>query len=90
MTRLPDPRDRPWLTVAELAEITGVGEKAIRAAAAAGQIPSVKISRYLRFPTARFMREVLGIDPDGNGPGPSPGPGAATIADSAAATATGV
>jgi excisionase family DNA binding protein len=59
---LPDPRDRPWLTVAELAEITGEGEKVLRAAIEAGQIPSVRVGRYIRIPTARLMIEVLGIN----------------------------
>jgi excisionase family DNA binding protein len=59
---LPDPRHRPWLTVAELAEITGEGEKVLRAAIDAGQIPSVRVGRYIRIPTARLMIEVLGIN----------------------------
>jgi hypothetical protein len=58
--RLPDPRERPWLTVAEVAEITGEGEKAIRAALDAGQLPLLEIGRYKRIPTARFY-EVLGM-----------------------------
>jgi excisionase family DNA binding protein len=53
---VPDPRERPWLTVAELAEITGEGEKAIRAAVAAGHLPSLNIGRYVRIPTAAFLR----------------------------------
>jgi excisionase family DNA binding protein len=61
MTSMPDPRERPWLTVAELADITGEGQKALRAAIDAGQIPSVRVGRYVRIPTARLMREVLGI-----------------------------
>lgn len=58
---LPDPRDKPWLTVKELAEITGEGEKAIRAALDAGQLPLLQVGRYKRIPTAR-LRAVLGID----------------------------
>ncbi len=50
--KLPDPRDRPWLTVAEGAQITGEGEKAIRAAIRAGDLPSLRIGRYVRIPTA--------------------------------------
>jgi excisionase family DNA binding protein len=61
MTSMPDPRERPWLTVAELADITGEGQKALRVAIDAGQIPSVRVGRYVRIPTARLMREVLGI-----------------------------
>lgn len=62
MNRLPDPVERPWLTVAELAQITGEGEKAIRAAIAAGTLPSLRVGRYVRIPTAK-LRQQLGIDP---------------------------
>lgn len=63
MNRLPDPRERPWLTVAEVSEITGEGQKAIRHAIAAGQIPSLSIGRYRRIPTAA-LHELCGIPPD--------------------------
>lgn len=59
--RLPDPREKPWLTVAELAAITGEGEKAIRAALDAGTLPELPIGRYRRIPTAALLR-TLGID----------------------------
>ena len=86
--QLPDPRQRPWLTVAEVASITGEGEKAIRAALDAGQLPLLKIGRYMRIPTARLY-ELLGLDgsvcvrphavPDMNGaPGHHPGAAATT------------
>lgn len=61
MTGLPTPEERPWLTVAELAQITGEGEKAIRAAIAAGTLPSLRVGRYVRIPTAK-LRQILGID----------------------------
>jgi excisionase family DNA binding protein len=60
---LPEPAERPWLTVAEVAQITGEGEKAIRAALDAGQLPLLRVGRYVRIPTAR-LRQVLGIDPE--------------------------
>jgi excisionase family DNA binding protein len=56
VTRLPDPRERPWLTVAEVAEITGEGEKAVRAAIAAGQLPRIDVGRYVRVPTAALWQ----------------------------------
>jgi len=59
--RLPEPAERPWLTVAEVAAITGEGEKAIRAALDAGHLPLLRVGRYVRVPTAR-LRQVLGID----------------------------
>ena len=58
--RLPDPREKPWLTVAELALITGEGEKAIRSAIDAGALPHLRIGRYVRIPTALLL-EQLGI-----------------------------
>lgn len=61
MSRLPTPEERPWLTVAELAKITGEGEKAIRAGIAAGTLPSLRVGRYVRIPTAK-LRQQLGID----------------------------
>lgn len=61
MTGLPTPEERPWLTVAELAQITGEGEKAIRAAISAGTLPSLRVGRYVRIPTAK-LRQMLGID----------------------------
>lgn len=60
MKTLPDPRERPWLTVAELAEWSGEGEKAIRAAVAAGQLPHLNVGRYVRIPTALLAAQ-LGI-----------------------------
>lgn len=63
MTRLPDPRERPWLSVAEVAEITGEGQKVIRAAVAAGQLTSIRIGRYVRLPTAALY-EALHMSPD--------------------------
>jgi len=70
MTRLPDPRERPWLTVAEVAQITGEGEKVIRAALAAGQLPILRLGRYVRIPTHLLMLQ-LGMDtPDNNGAEP--------------------
>ncbi|SFI43968.1 helix-turn-helix domain-containing protein [Nocardioides psychrotolerans] len=60
--RIPDPRDKPWLTVAELCAITGEGEKTIRAALAAGQLPCLDVGRFKRIPTAALLA-VLGIEP---------------------------
>ncbi len=63
MTGLPHPRERPWLTVAEVVQITGEGDKAVRAALAAGQLPALRIGRYIRIPTAPLY-ELVGITPD--------------------------
>lgn len=61
--RLPTPRERPWLSVAEVAEISHEGEKVIRAAIGAGQLPVLRIGRYVRIPTAAFY-ETCGLAPD--------------------------
>jgi excisionase family DNA binding protein len=63
MNILPTPRERPWLSVAEVAAATGEGEKVIRAAIDAGQIPVLRIGRYVRIPTAAFL-DLCGITPD--------------------------
>lgn len=65
MTRIPDPRKKPWLTVAELAEITGEGEKAIRSALKSGHIPVLPVGRYQRIPTAALLTR-LGITAEEN------------------------
>lgn len=83
MKAMPDPRERPWLTVTEVAELTGEGEKAIRAAVAAGQLPVLHVGRYIRIPTAR-LAQVCGITPDNTEAGPSQDP--ATALDSPAPT----
>lgn len=74
--RLPDPREKPWLTVAELAAITGEGEKAIRRALAAGQLPLLQVGRYPRIPTAALLAQ-LGITPDDSDAGDSTSPATA-------------
>lgn len=83
MAGLPDPRERPWLTVAEVAAITHEGEKAIRAAIDAGQLPSLRVGRYVRVPTAK-LAELCGLGPEGETTAPrlllvepDGGPGAA-------------
>lgn len=63
LARIPDPREKPWLTVAELAAITGEGQKVIRAALASGQLPCLEIGRYRRIPTAALLL-ALGISAD--------------------------
>jgi excisionase family DNA binding protein len=57
---LPDPRDRPLLSVAETAAILGEGEKSIYRAAESSDLPSLRIGRYVRIPTAALW-ELCGI-----------------------------
>ncbi len=56
---LPDPRVKPWLTIAEVAKLTGEGEKVIRHAVAAGQLPELRVGRYIRIPTAALWELCL-------------------------------
>ncbi len=58
-TMLPDPRVKPWLTIAEVAKHTGEGEKVIRHAVAAGQLPELRVGRYIRIPTAALWKLCL-------------------------------
>lgn len=50
----------PTLSIAEAAELVGIGRNAAYRAAAAGELPAIRIGRRLRVPTAR-LRELLGI-----------------------------
>ena len=56
--RLPHPTVRPWLTVSEISALTGEGEKVIRAALEAGDLPLLKIGRYKRVATAALWRQL--------------------------------
>lgn len=78
MTGLPDPAQKPLLTVAEVAALmpAGVGEKAVRAAIAAGQLPSTRVGRYVLVPTHRLLAEVLQAPK--SEAGPATGPAVAT------------
>jgi excisionase family DNA binding protein len=71
--KIPEPAERPWLTVAELAAITGEGEKAIRAALDAGHLPVLRVGRYVRIPTAK-LRQQLGLDQIPSAATPEPPP----------------
>lgn len=77
--RLPDPRERPWLSVAELAAITGEGEKVIRHALDAGQLPCLSVGRYVRIPTHQLLVQ-LGMTPDATKAEPG-SPAVVTTAD---------
>jgi len=72
--RLPDPRDKPFHTVAETVPYLpeGIGEKAIRAAIDAGQIPSVRVGRRILVPTAALWA-LVGLTPDSSAADPATG-----------------
>ena len=58
---LPDPRDRPTLTVEEAARFLGVSRASGYAAARRGEIPTIRVGKRLVVPVAR-LRVLLGID----------------------------
>lgn len=60
MSTIPDPRQEPILSIRRAAEVMGEGQKAVRKAAAAGQIPSLRIGRYVRIPTAPLL-QLMGV-----------------------------
>ena len=50
------------LTIEQTAQLLGISRSAAYRAAAAGQIPTVRIGRRLLVPTARLL-EMLGFEP---------------------------
>lgn len=58
---IPDPRDRPTLTVPEAGAFVGLGRSASFDAARRGELPTIRFGRRLAVPTAR-LRQLLGID----------------------------
>lgn len=58
---LPDPQERPTLSVEEAGRLVGLGRSASYDAARRGEIPTLKFGRRVVVPTAAFCR-LLGID----------------------------
>jgi excisionase family DNA binding protein len=51
------------ITVEEAAELVGMSRSAAYRAAARGQLPTVRLGRRLRVPTAKFL-SMLGLEPE--------------------------
>jgi len=49
---LPDPAERPTLTVNAVAEILGLDRKTVYAAINSGELPSLRVGRRILVPTA--------------------------------------
>ena len=49
---LPDPTERPTLTVDAVAEILGVDRKTVYAAINSGELPSLRVGRRILVPTS--------------------------------------
>lgn len=55
MTTIPDPRLQPTLTIEEAASVLGIGRSAAYSAARRGEIPSLRLGRTIRVPTAALL-----------------------------------
>jgi excisionase family DNA binding protein len=62
-TALPDPDREPTITVERAATVLGIGRRTAYAAAERGELPSVRVGRCIRIPTARFLRQYGFIEP---------------------------
>lgn len=60
-TRIPDPGLRPTITVPEAGALLDLAPRTSYDAAKRGEIPTIRVGRRLLVPTARFLREVLGL-----------------------------
>lgn len=78
---IPDPRERPTLTVPEAGALGGLGRSASYEAASQGTLPTLSFGRRRVVPTARLL-EMLGL---GTGPSdseaPAEAPGLAVVTD---------
>ena len=61
---LPNPDERPTLTVDMAASVLGISRNSAYEGVRSGQIPSVRIGRRILVPTARLI-DLLGIEPSG-------------------------
>jgi hypothetical protein len=57
---IPDPRQRPTITVPEAGALLDLGPSASYKAAHRGEIPVIQVGRALKVPTAKFLR-ILGL-----------------------------
>lgn len=60
---IPDPADKPTMTIAEAGAALGLGRDAAYAAAKRGEIPTLRFGRKLLVPTAALRRLVLLDEP---------------------------
>ena len=59
--RLPDPNVDPTLTPEQTADVLGVGVKVVYAAVRNGTLPSIRLGRRIRIPTAALLA-MLGVE----------------------------
>ena len=56
MPAVPDPADRPTITVDEAAAALGIGRATAYEAVRRGEIPSIRLGRRIVVPTAAIVR----------------------------------
>lgn len=54
--KLPNPVDEPTVNVLRAAAILGVSTRATYAAIERGEIPTIRVGRVIKIPTAKFLR----------------------------------
>lgn len=57
---MPDPTDRPTLSVEEAGQILGLSKDSAYKAVARGEIPALRLGRKLRVPTEQLHRMLAG------------------------------
>lgn len=65
---LPDPVERPTLTVDAVAEILGLDRKTVYAAINSGELPSLRIGRRILVPTSWLAARITPDDDQITGP----------------------
>jgi excisionase family DNA binding protein len=60
---MPDPVEKPTLTVEEVAEVLGVSRSTAYDAVKTGQIPTVRINARWLIPTAALQRWLANAEP---------------------------
>lgn len=58
---IPNPEEQPFITVEQTAELLGMGRNVAYRAVAEGQIPSIRVGKLIRVPTAA-IRRLAGLD----------------------------
>lgn len=59
-TPIPDPQETPFLSVEQAGHVLGLSRDSIYAAIHAGSIPSIRVGRLYRVPTAA-LRQMAGL-----------------------------
>lgn len=68
---VPDPMLEPTITVADAAKILGVGLRTAYNVIERGELPSIRVGRAIRVPTAKFIAK-YGLEPTAREPEPLP------------------